>query len=162
MKIIASADKNWGIGKDNELLVRISDDMKRFRKMTTGNVVVMGRKTLESFPNRSPLPNRVNIVLTGDENYHPQGAVAVHSIEELLEILKAYDTDDVFVIGGGSVYRQLLDLCDTAYITKIDFSYEADAWFPNLEERDDWKLAEESGKQTCSGVAYTYQKYERV
>lgn len=162
MKIIASADRNWGIGKDNELLIRISDDMKRFRRMTTGNVVVMGRKTLESFPNQAPLPNRVNMVLTRDETYHPEGTVAVHSIAELLEKLNVYDTNAVFVIGGDSIYRQLLDLCDTAYITKIDFAYEADAWFPNLEERKDWKLVEESEKQTCADVTYTYQKYERV
>lgn len=162
MKIIASADKNWGIGKDNGLLIRISDDMKRFRMMTTGNVVVMGRKTLQSFPNEAPLPNRTNIVLTRDEHYHPQGTIVAHSVAELLDMLKAYDTDRVFVIGGDSIYRQLLDLCDTAYITKIDFAFEADAWFPNLAERGDWKLTEESEQQTCSDVTYTYQKYERV
>lgn len=161
MKIIASADRNWAIGKDNQLLVRIPDDMKRFRKMTTGNVVVMGRKTLESFPNQAPLPNRVNIVLTRDENYNPAGTVIAHSIAQLEEILKDYDTNSVFVIGGDSIYRQLLELCDTAYITKIDAAYEADSWFPNLEETAGWRLTEESEVQTYQDVDYTYQKYER-
>lgn len=162
MKLIASADKNWGIGRNNELLVRIPDDMKRFRRMTTGNVVVMGRKTLESFPNSAPLPNRTNIVLTRDETYHPEGTVTVHSVKELMEKLKEFDTDRVFVIGGDSIYRQLLDFCDTAYITKLDFAYDADAWFPDLEKNDSWKLTEESEEQTCFDVVYTYQKYERV
>ena len=162
MNIIASADQNWAIGKDNQLPVRIPEDMKRFRQMTTGNVVVMGRKTLESFPNQAPLKDRVNIVLTRNPNYHPKGVVIVHSVEELQKELEAYDTNDVYVIGGDSIYKQLLDLCDTAHITKIDYAYAADSYFPNLEEKADWKLVEESQEQTYFDVIYTYQTYKRV
>ena len=98
MKLIAAADKNWAIGKDGELLVRISEDMKNFSAMTTGNVIVMGRKTLESFPGGKPLPNRVNIVLTHKKDYNGKGAIVVHSEEELWEELSKYDTESIFVI----------------------------------------------------------------
>ena len=162
MNIIASADQNWAIGKDNQLLVRIPDDMKRFRQMTTGNVVVMGRKTLESFPNQAPLKDRVNIVMTRNMDYQPKGVVIVHSIEELEKELEKYDTNDVFVIGGDSIYKQLLDMCDTAHITKIDYAYAADSYFPNLQEREDWQMVEESEEQTYFDVIYTYQTYKRV
>lgn len=162
MNIIASADQNWAIGKDNQLLVRIPDDMKRFRQMTTGNVVVMGRKTLESFPNQAPLKDRVNIVMTRNMDYQPKGVVIVHSVEELKKELEKYDTNDVFVIGGDSIYKQLLDMCDTAHITKIDYAYAADSYFPNLQEREDWQMVEESEEQTYFDVIYTYQTYKRV
>lgn len=105
MKLIAAADKNWAIGKDGELLVRISEDMKNFSAITTGNVIVMGRKTLESFPGGKPLPNRVNIVLTHEKDYNGKGAIVVHSEEELWEELSKYDTDSIFVTGGESIYR---------------------------------------------------------
>lgn len=162
MNIIASADQNWAIGKDNQLLVRIPDDMKRFRQMTTGNVVVMGRKTLESFPNQAPLKDRVNIVMTRNMDYQPKGVVIVHSVKELEKELEKYDTNDVFVIGGDSIYKQLLDMCDTAHITKIDYAYAADSYFPNLQEREDWQMVEESEEQTYFDVIYTYQTYKRV
>lgn len=161
MNIIASADNNWSIGKNNELLIRIPQDMKRFRQMTTGNVVVMGRKTLESFPNQAPLKDRVNIVLTANPNYEVKGAVIVHSMDELQEELQKYNSEDIYVIGGESIYRQMLDLCDTAYITKIDYTYEADAHLPNLEEDPAWSLTEESEEQTYFDVIYTYQTYKR-
>lgn len=108
MNIIASADNNWAIGKNNELLIRIPQDMKRFRQMTTGNVVVMGRKTLESFPNQAPLKDRINIVLTANPNYEVKGAVIVHSMDELQEELQKYNSEDIYVIGGDSIYRQML------------------------------------------------------
>ena len=135
MNLIAAVDKNWAIGKNNELLVSIPNDMKMFRQMTTGKVVVMGRKTLESFPNGLPLKNRVNIVLTKNQNYQVKGAIIVHSVEEVLEELKKYDSEDVYVIGGEQIYRQMLPYCDTAHMTKIDHAYEADAYFPNLDEK---------------------------
>ena len=131
MNIIVAVDKNWAIGKENKLLVSIPADMKFFRSTTTGKVVVMGRKTLESFPNGLPLKNRTNIVLTKDKNYKVKDAIIVHSIEEALEELKNYASEDVYVIGGDSIYAQMLPYCDTAHVTKIDFGYEADAWFPN-------------------------------
>ena len=110
MNLIVAADKNWGIGKDNKLLVSIPSDMKFFRQETMGKVVVMGRKTLESFPNGLPLKNRTNVVLTSDKNYQVKDAVIVHSIDEVLEELKKYDDDEIYVIGGGKVYEEKLHL----------------------------------------------------
>lgn len=162
MNLIASADKNWGIGKDNQLLVRIPEDMKFFRRMTTGKVVVMGRKTLESFPNGEPLKDRVNIVLTRDLSYEKKGAVAVHTLEELKAELKKYNPQDIFVIGGESIYRQLLKDCDTAYITRLDFAYDADTHLPNLDELGDWQLASESEEQTYFDLIYHFNVYRRV
>ena len=153
MNIIVAADQNWAIGKDNKLLISIPADMKFFRTTTTGKVVVMGRKTLESFPGGQPLKKRTNIVLTRDKNYKVKDAIVVHSIEEVLEELKKYDSEDVYVIGGDSIYSQMLPYCDTAHVTKIDFAYEADSWFPNL--------AEESEEQTYFDLEYTFVKYVR-
>lgn len=161
MKAIAAVDENWAIGKKNELLVSIPADMKFFRTTTTGQVVVMGRKTLESFPNQKPLPNRVNIVMTRDADYQVKGAVVVHSEEELKEALAPYDTDEVFVIGGESIYGQLIDQCDVAYITKIDYAYDADAHFPNLDEKPEWQVADESEEQTYFDLTYTFMRYEK-
>lgn len=110
MNIIVAVDKNWAIGCNNKLLVSIPSDMKFFRETTTGNVVVMGRKTLESFPNGMPLKNRTNIVLTGNRDYQVKGAIVVHSMEELLEELKKYNSEQIYVIGGDSVYRQMLHI----------------------------------------------------
>ena len=162
MNIIVAADSNWGIGKNNQLLVSIPADMKMFRQETTGKVVVMGRKTLESFPNGLPLKNRTNIVLTGNKNYKANGAIIVHTIEELLEEIKKYPSDEVYCIGGDSVYKQLLPYCDTAHVTKIDFVYEADSHFPNLDEMPEWKITAESEEQTYFDLEYTFVKYERV
>ena len=162
MNIIVAADSNWGIGKNNQLLVSIPADMKMFRQETTGKVVVMGRKTLESFPNGLPLKNRTNIVLTGNKNYKANGAIIVHTVEELLEEIKKYPSDEVYCIGGDSVYKQLLPYCDTAHVTKIDFAYEADSHFPNLDEMPEWKITAESEEQTYFDLEYTFVKYERV
>ena len=162
MNIIVAADSNWGIGKNNQLLVSIPADMKMFLQETTGKVVVMGRKTLESFPNGLPLKNRTNIVLTGNKNYKANGAIIVHTIEELLEEIKKYPSDEVYCIGGDSVYKQLLPYCDTAHVTKIDFAYEADSHFPNLDEMPEWKITAESEEQTYFDLEYTFVKYERV
>ena len=161
MNLIAAVDKNWAIGRNNKLLVSIPDDMKFFRETTTGKVVVMGRKTLESFPGKKPLKNRVNIVLTSDYSYQVDGAVIVHDMDELHEELKKYDSQDIYVIGGESIYRQLLDECDVAHITKIDFSYEADAWFPNLDEKEEWVVTADSEEQTYFDLEYYFYKYEK-
>lgn len=161
MKAILSADRNWGIGYHNRLLVSIPSDMKFFRQTTTGKVVVMGRKTLESFPNGLPLKNRINIVLTANPHYSVKDAVIVHSEKELLEELKKYDDDDIYVIGGESVYRMMLPYCDTALVTKIDRVFQADTFFPNLDEDDAWEMTEESEEQTCFDLEFTFTKYER-
>lgn len=161
MNLIVAADKNWGIGKDNKLLVSIPSDMKFFRQETMGKVVVMGRKTLESFPNGLPLKNRTNVVLTSDKNYQVKDAVIVHSIDEVLEELKKYDDDEIYVIGGGKVYEELLPYCDVAHVTKIDFAFEADTNFPNLDEDPEWEITAASDEQTYFDLEYTFVKYER-
>lgn len=161
MKAILAADKNWGIGYNNHLLVSIPSDMKFFRQTTTGKVVVMGRKTLESFPNGMPLKNRTNIVLSGNQNYQLKDAVVVHSEDELMEELEKYDQDDIFVIGGESVYRMMLPHCDTVYVTKIDRAFQADTFFPDLDEMDEWVMTEESEEQTCFDLEFCFTKYER-
>ena len=162
MNLIAAVDKNWAIGRNNKLLVSIPDDMKFFRQTTTGKVVVMGRKTLESFPNGQPLKNRVNIVLTSDKNYKVKGAIVVHDLDELHKELEQYNSEDVYVIGGESIYRQLLDECDVAHITKIDYAYDADAYFPNLDEKEEWQITEDSDEQTYFDLEYYFLKYERI
>ncbi|MGN0290713.1 MAG: dihydrofolate reductase [Lachnospiraceae bacterium] len=161
MNLIAAVDKNWAIGLRNKLLVSIPMDMKFFRETTTGKVVVMGRKTLESFPNGRPLKNRVNIVLTKDENYQVKDAIVLHDIEELKKELEKYPSEDIYVIGGESIYRQLLDMCDTAHITKIDYAYEADAYFPNLDEMEEWEITADSEEQTYFDLEFQFLKYEK-
>ena len=161
MNLIAAVDENWAIGKNNQLLVRIPADQKFFREMTTGKVVVMGRKTLESFPNGQPLKNRTNIVLTHNKDYAVKDAVVVHSMDELHEELKKYDSDDVFVTGGEKIYEQLLDECDVAHITKIDFAYDADAYFPNLDQNPDWEITGDSEEQTYFDLEYYFYRYEK-
>ena len=161
MKAILSADRNWGVGYQNKLLVSIPSDMRFFREMTEGKVIVMGRKTLESFPNGLPLKKRINIVLTHDRSYQVKDAVIVHDKEELLEELKKYREDDVFVVGGGSVYELLLPYCDTAYVTRIDMAYQADTFFPDLDQDPEWELTEESDEQTCFDIEFTFTVYRR-
>lgn len=161
MQLIAAVDQNWAIGKNNQLLVRIPADQKFFREVTTGKVVVMGRKTLESFPNGMPLKNRINIVLTHNPDYQVKDAIVVHSMDELHEELKKYNSDDIFIIGGEKIYEQMLDECDVAHITKIEFAYDADAYFPNLDEREDWELTGDSEEQTYFDLEYYFYRYER-
>ena len=162
MKLIAAVDQNWAIGYDNNLLASVPQDMKFFRETTTGHVVVMGRKTLESFPGGRPLKNRTNIVLTTDASYEKEGAVIVHGVDELKEELKKYDSDDIFVIGGGSIYRQLEPLCDTAYITKLDNSYEADTYFPNLDNDGEWAISYQSETMEHEGLEFMFATYVRI
>ncbi len=161
MNIIVAADKNWGIGNQNSLLVQIPRDQKFFREMTTGKVVVMGRKTLESLPQKQPLQGRINIVLTRDKNYKVKGAIIVHSIEELMEELKKYSDEDIYIIGGESVYQQMLPYCKVAHVTKIDYEYQADTHFPNLDEMSEWKITADSEEQTYFDLEYVFLKYER-
>lgn len=162
MNLIVAVDKNWAIGKDNDLLVSIPADMKFFRETTTGKVVVMGRKTLESFPQGQPLKNRTNIVLSRDKSYKVKDAIVVHSIEEMLEVLKQYNEEDIYIIGGETIYRQMLPYTKTAHITAIDHGYEADTFFPNLDEDREWKVTGISEEQTYFNLEYYFKRYERV
>lgn len=161
MNIIVAADSNWAIGNKNELLIRIPNDMKHFREETTGKVVVLGRKTLETFPQGMPLKNRTNIILSRDKNYQVKDALVVHSVEELLEELKKYASEDVYIIGGESVYRQMLPYCNVAHVTKIDHAYQADTYFPNLDRDEEWEITADSEEQTYFDIAYQFIKYER-
>lgn len=162
MNLIAAVDNNWAIGKNNHLLVRIPMDQKFFRETTTGKVVVMGRKTLESFPDGRPLKMRINIVLTHNPDYKVDNAIVVHSLDELHQELKKYNSEDIYVIGGEKIYEELLDECDVAHITKINYSYDADAYFPNLDERPEWKITADSEEQTYFDLEFYFYKYERV
>lgn len=162
MNLIVAVDKNWAIGLGNKLLVSIPADMKFFRQTTTRKVVVMGRKTLESFPGGQPLKNRTNIVITRDPNYKVKDGIVVSNIEEALEELKNYREEDIFVIGGESIYRQMLPYCKTAFVTKIDHAYDADTFFPNLDETEDWRLTGISEEQTYFDLEYVFARYERV
>lgn len=161
MNIIVAVDKNWAIGLQNRLLVSIPEDMKFFRKETGGKVVVMGRKTLESFPGGLPLKDRTNIVLSKNPDFRVRGATVVHSVEEVLEELKQYPPEDVYIIGGDSIYRQFLPYCDVAHVTRIDHAYEADAWFPNLEEKEEWVLTGEGEERTYFDLEFRFCRYER-
>jgi len=161
MRAIVCADKNWGIGYKNRLLVSIPSDMKFFRETTTGKVIVMGRKTLESFPNGMPLKNRINIVLTRDRNYEAKGAVIVHDEEELMNELGKYDTEQIYIIGGESVYKMMLSYCDKIYVTKVARAFQADTYFPNLDEMSEWKMTQESEEQTCFDLEFCFTTYER-
>lgn len=161
MNLIVAVDKNWAIGNRGQLLVRIPNDHKMFREETTGKVVVLGRKTLETFPNGLPLQNRTNIILSTNKDYKVKDATVVHSIDELLEELKKYKSEDVYIIGGASIYREMLDYCDVAHITKIDHAYDADAYFPDLDTNKEWTITEASDEQTYFNLEYEFVKYER-
>lgn len=161
MRAILAADKNWGIGLNNQLLISIPADMRFFRKKTVGQVVIMGRKTLESMPNGKPLADRINIVMSRDPNLLVPGAAVVSSAAEAVAEAARFKDRKVYVIGGGQVYRELLPYCDTAYVTRIDYAYQADTYFPNLDEDPAWELERESEEQTYFDVEYTFRKYVR-
>lgn len=161
MELIAAADEAWGIGLNGRLLRRISADMKRFRAMTLGNVLVIGRKTLESFPGGRPLPGRGHIVLTNNRTYAAEGVTLCHALDGLPELLREYEGKRVFVAGGGSVYRQLLPFCERAYITRIYDTFPADTFLPNLDREPEWRLAEKGEIQEEDGVRFSFDVYER-
>ena len=161
MNLIVAVDKNWGIGYQNKLLVSIPEDMKFFRSETTGKVVVMGRKTLESFPGGRPLKNRTNIVLTRNPHYQVKDALVFHTVEDVLEELKKYPSEDIYIIGGSSIYREFLPYCDVAHITRIDHAYEADTYFPDMDDMPEWKLTGQSEEKTYFDLEFTICRYER-
>lgn len=161
MKLIASADNNWAIGYKGHLLAHISKDMKFFREKTVGNVVILGRKTLETFPGQKPLKDRENIIITSNKDFAADGAYVVHSEEELLEYVKKYNSDSLYVIGGASVYAELLKYCNIAYITRFYESFEADAYIQNFDEAEGWRLSEASDIMEEKGIRYRFCTYVR-
>ena len=136
--IIAAAGSNNELGKDNDLVWHLPKDFKRFKKLTTGHHIIMGRKTFQSFP--KPLPNRVHIVITRNTDYHPEGAIIVHSMTEALEIAK--NDSQIFIIGGGEIYKLGMKIADKIELTRVNSSFEADTFFPEIPS-DDWKLISE-------------------
>ena len=158
MELIVAVDRNWAIGKDGDQLVYIPEDLKRFKALTMGHPVILGRKTLATFPGGRPLKGRPNLILSRDTAFAPEGAQVFHDVESLL----ACAPQDSFVIGGASVYERLVDECDTAHVTKIDGEFPADTWFPNLDERDGWELMGEEGPYSHEGLSYSYLTYKRI
>lgn len=160
MNLIVVVDENWSIGRDGGLLVHLSGDLKYFKKRTYGKTLIMGRKTLESFPGARPLPGRRNLVLTRRPDYAPEGCEVFHSKEELTRQLGP-DTSNVFVSGGENVYRQFLEDCDTFFVTKIYQSFPADRSFPDLDQREDLEITWKSGVQEEKGIKYQFFEYTR-
>lgn len=155
MDLIVCVDKNWGIGKNNNLLFHIPEDMTFFKEMTIGKTILMGRKTLESFKNGKPLPNRLNVVLThSPELYEDSENLKFISNKDI------YSYSDSILIGGASLYSLLLDNCENAYITKVNAEKEADAFFPNLDKMDNWKLEKVLKKGNSGGFSYEILKYK--
>ena len=162
MQAILHCDKKWGIGKKNDLMFHLPEDMKYFQIMTITKVVVMGSNTLLSFPNSKPLKNRTNIVLWpgGDrEKAEKEGYILADSLEELFNILKNYDTDDIFIIGGAMMYRTMLPYCSTVYLTKVDADGDAEVFFPNLDEMDNWNLEGETEETIDNGYHIKFTVY---
>lgn len=157
MNLIVAVDQNWAIGKDGDQLVYLKEDLKRFRTLTSGHTVILGRKTLTTFPGGRPLKNRRNLILSRNPQFQAEGAEVFTSVEELVQQADG----DAFVIGGASVYEQLLPYCDTAYITKIHAGFPADTYFPDLDKSEEWEVVEESESLEQDGIAYHYVTYRR-
>ena len=157
MNVIVAVDQNWAIGKDGDQLVYLSEDLKRFKSLTTGHPVILGRKTLATFPGGRPLKGRRNLILSRNTDFAPEGAEVFSDVETL----RAAAPEDAFVIGGASVYRQLLPWCDTAYVTKIDRAFPADCYFPDLDQDPAWERTEESAPLEQDGIIYRYVTYRR-
>ena len=161
MNLIAAVDNNWAIGKDNQLLFHIPEDMKFFKSKTSGHPVVMGRKTYESIG--KPLPNRENIILTRNPDYHPDRCTTVNTIPQLIEHLsKKYAIQDIYIIGGEMIYQKLLPFCDTAYITKIYEKKDANKFFPNLDDMQDWHITAQSEVKNYEGIHYQFLTYQHT
>lgn len=159
MVLIAAVDRNWAIGKDGDQLCYLPADLKRFQALTTGHTVILGRKTLATFPGGRPLKNRRSLILSRDPSFAPEGALVFRDLDSLLAQAPA----DAFVIGGASVYRALLPACDTAHITKIDYAWPgADAFFPNLDADPHWKLFRKEPPLEQNGLRFRYVTYRRV
>ncbi len=159
MKLIAAVNNNWGIGKNNDLLYHIPSDMKFFRSKTKDNVIIIGRKTLESFPGGMPLKNRVNIVLTRDKSYKCADTVIVHSIEDIAEEIKKYSDKEIYLCGGEAIYGLLFPYCNEAYITKVQDGSNCDKYMVNLDLHPDWFKSEESDLYEEDGFKFFFCTY---
>lgn len=158
MNVIAAVDQNWAIGKNGDQLIYLSEDLKHFKALTMGHPVILGRKTLATFPGGRPLKGRRNLILSRSLDFASEGGEVFAGLDALL----AEAPEDAFVVGGASVYRALLDWCETAYITKISRSFSgADCWFPDLDQCSEWRLAEEGPELEEKGVTFRYRIYRR-
>ena len=162
MYAIVAVSKSWGIGKDNALLFSIPEDMRFFREKTSGKAIIMGRNTLESFPNGAPLKNRRNIVISTQEDYAVEGAELVHSPAQARELVSELPSGEVYIVGGSEVYRAMLPFCEKIYVTKVLKNTEADRYFPDLDSLSDWKLTDEGELKEHEGLRYRFCVYERV
>ena len=161
MKTIVVVDNNWGIGKDGDLLVHLSGDLKYFKEKTLGKVVVMGRTTFESLPGRKPLKDRVNIVLSRNPDFQPADCIKCRSMGDLFKVLESYDMEDVFIIGGEEIYKQFGPYCSGHLVTKIHAVFDADKFFEDLDKRSDLALVAESDIQHENGMEYQFTEYRR-
>ena len=159
MDAIVNVTQSWGIGSENRLLVSIPEDLKRFRALTTGKTVILGRKTLETFPGGKPLKNRRNLVLSADLSFRPEGAEVFRSEAELRALLRTLDQELLCVIGGESIYRMLLPCCRRAFVTKTFCDIPADRFFPNLDELPGWRLSQSSEMRKSDGLFFQYLDY---
>ncbi|MBO5955612.1 MAG: dihydrofolate reductase [Clostridia bacterium] len=162
MNIIAAADLNWGIGKNGDLLDNIPEDMKFFREKTSGSAVIMGKNTFLSLPSQKPLPKRLNIVLTTDETFAPEGVTVCRSFEEAIKKAKEeYSDEKIFFIGGEAVYREAVNFADVAYITKIHNEYEADRFLVNFDQQENWHISSEEMLKTEKGIYISFVTYKK-
>lgn len=159
MNLIVNVTENWGIGFENQLLVSISADLRRFRALTMGKAVILGRKTLETFPGGRPLKGRRNLILSTNPAYAPEGAEVFHSLDALLAEVRKLDSEEVCVIGGASVYEALLPYCTTAQITKTYVNCKADRFFPDLDAMDNWKVEKIFDMEEENGIRFQYVDY---
>lgn len=159
MIAIVAVDQSWGIGKDGEQLLYIPEDLKRFKAFTTGNTIILGRKTMYTFPGAKPLKNRRNLILSRNPDFHPEGAEVYPGLEELMAHVT--DPDNTYVVGGASVYHTMIGQCDRAYVTKIDAAWPADCWFPNLDEDPNWEVESVGEELEHEGVKFRYVNYRR-
>lgn len=156
MELIVAVDRNWAIGKKGHLLFSIPDDMRHFREMTLGRAIVYGRETLKTFPGEKPLPGRLNYVLTHHPDTLPEGCVPLTSADEIPQ------DEAVFVVGGGSVYQQLLPECVVAHVTFVDMDGGGDVFFPDLNASDDWVLVSKTDTMCYEGLTYRFCTYIRM
>ena len=162
MIAIAAIDSNWAIGNKGDLLISLPEDQKGvFRFYTAGNTVVFGRKTLMTFKDQKLLPKRINIILSRNPDFEKEGAVILHSTDELDQYAKSHPDEKIFVIGGEEIYKTLLPICDEAILTKINHEFEADAYFPNLDADEEWECVEEGEEQTCFDMEFCFTTYKR-
>lgn len=161
MKAIVIVDENWNIGKEGGLLAHLPGDLKYYKEKTLGNVIVIGRKTLESFPGQKPLPGRINLVLTSNKEIKNDDCEICLGLEELRREMAKYPTDKIWISGGEMVYNLFLDECSEVYVTKMQKSFDADKSFRNLDQDENFVLKERSNLIIEKGIGYKFEKYER-